>query len=43
LVNAAICLVIGHRGAMAYAPENTLASFREARRRGATWSRSTSS
>jgi glycerophosphoryl diester phosphodiesterase len=29
--------VIGHRGAMAYAPENTLTSFREARRRGATW------
>ena len=29
--------VIGHRGAMAYAPENTLASFREARRRGAPW------
>jgi glycerophosphoryl diester phosphodiesterase len=29
--------VIGHRGAAAYAPENTLASFREARRRGATW------
>ena len=29
--------VIGHRGAMAYAPENTLASFREARRRGAGW------
>ena len=29
--------VIGHRGASAYAPENTLASFREARRRGATW------
>ena len=29
--------VIGHRGAMAYAPENTLESFREARRRGATW------
>ena len=29
--------VIGHRGAMAYAPENTMASFREARRRGATW------
>lgn len=29
--------VIGHRGAPAYAPENTLASFREARRRGATW------
>jgi glycerophosphoryl diester phosphodiesterase len=29
--------VIGHRGAMAYAPENTLESFREASRRGATW------
>ena len=29
--------VIGHRGAPAYAPENTLASFREARRRGAAW------
>lgn len=29
--------VIGHRGAAAYAPENTLASFREARHRGATW------
>jgi len=29
--------VIGHRGAMAYAPENTLASFREAKRRGARW------
>ena len=29
--------VIGHRGAMAYALENTLESFREARRRGATW------
>jgi glycerophosphoryl diester phosphodiesterase len=29
--------VIGHRGAMAYAPENTLESFREARQRGATW------
>jgi len=29
--------VIGHRGAAAYAPENTLASFREAARRGATW------
>jgi len=29
--------VIGLRGAMAYAPENTLASFREARRRGAAW------
>lgn len=29
------CLVIGHRGAMGYAPENTLASFEEAIRRGA--------
>ncbi|MBY0321169.1 MAG: hypothetical protein K2X72_20780 [Reyranella sp.] len=29
--------VIGHRGAAAYSPENTLESFREARRRGATW------
>ena len=29
--------VIGHRGAAAYTPENTLASFREARRRGAAW------
>lgn len=29
--------VIGHRGAAAYAPENTLDSFREARRRGAKW------
>jgi glycerophosphoryl diester phosphodiesterase len=29
--------VIGHRGAAAYAPENTLASFREAHRRGARW------
>ena len=29
--------VVGHRGAMAYAPENTLESFREAHRRGATW------
>ena len=29
--------VIGHRGAMAYALENTLESFREARWRGATW------
>lgn len=29
--------VIGHRGAAAYVPENTLDSFREARRRGATW------
>lgn len=29
--------VIGHRGAAAYAPENTIESYREARRRGATW------
>jgi glycerophosphoryl diester phosphodiesterase len=29
--------VIGHRGAMAYAPENTIASFREAKKRGAAW------
>lgn len=29
--------VIGHRGAMAYAPENTLVSFHEAKKRGATW------
>jgi glycerophosphoryl diester phosphodiesterase len=29
--------VIGHRGAAAYAPENTLESFREAKRRGAAW------
>jgi glycerophosphoryl diester phosphodiesterase len=29
--------VIGHRGAASYAPENTLQSFREARRRGAQW------
>jgi glycerophosphoryl diester phosphodiesterase len=29
--------VIGHRGAAAYAPENTLVSFREARKRGASW------
>lgn len=29
--------VIGHRGAAAYAPENTLESFREARKRGARW------
>ena len=29
--------IIGHRGAMAYALENTLDSFREARRRGAAW------
>jgi glycerophosphoryl diester phosphodiesterase len=29
--------VIGHRGAMAYAPENTLEGFREAKKRGATW------
>ena len=31
----ASCLVIGHRGAMGYAPENTLISFEEAIRRGA--------
>ena len=29
--------VIGHRGAASYAPENTLESFREARKRGAQW------
>ena len=29
--------VIGHRGAPSYAPENTLESFREARKRGAQW------
>ncbi len=29
--------VIGHRGAAAYAPENTLESLREAKRRGASW------
>ena len=29
--------MIGHRGAATYAPENTLASLREARRRGAAW------
>lgn len=29
--------VIGHRGAMAYAPENSEASFREAKARGCTW------
>jgi glycerophosphoryl diester phosphodiesterase len=29
--------VIGHRGAAAYVAENTLDSFREAKRRGATW------
>ncbi len=29
------CLVIGHRGAMGYAPENTLISFEEGIRRGA--------
>lgn len=29
--------VIGHRGAMAYAPENTAAGFREAARRGVAW------
>jgi glycerophosphoryl diester phosphodiesterase len=30
-------LIIGHRGAMGYAPENTIASFEEAIRRGADW------
>jgi len=29
--------VIAHRGASAYAPENTLAAFHEAARRGASW------
>jgi glycerophosphoryl diester phosphodiesterase len=29
--------VIGHRGAALYAPENTLAGFREAKARGAQW------
>ncbi|HJQ57643.1 MAG TPA: glycerophosphodiester phosphodiesterase [Vineibacter sp.] len=29
--------VIGHRGAATYAPENTLESLREAKRRGAPW------
>jgi glycerophosphoryl diester phosphodiesterase len=29
--------VVGHRGAAAYALENTLESFREAKRRGAAW------
>ena len=29
--------VIGHRGAMAYAPENTEASFRAAKARGCAW------
>jgi glycerophosphoryl diester phosphodiesterase len=31
------CWVIGHRGAMGYAPENTMASFEDAIRRGADW------
>jgi glycerophosphoryl diester phosphodiesterase len=31
----ASCLVIGHRGAMGYTPENTLVSFEEGVRRGA--------
>jgi glycerophosphoryl diester phosphodiesterase len=30
-------LIIGHRGAMGYAPENTIVSFEEAIRRGADW------
>ena len=30
-------MIIGHRGAMGYAPENTMASFEEAVRRGADW------
>ena len=30
-------LVMGHRGAASYAPENTLASFIEAKKRGAPW------
>ncbi|HEY3149179.1 MAG TPA: glycerophosphodiester phosphodiesterase family protein, partial [Dongiaceae bacterium] len=29
--------IIGHRGAAAAAPENTLESLREAKRQGATW------
>lgn len=29
--------VVGHRGAASYAPENTLASFAEAKKRGARW------
>ena len=29
--------VVGHRGAPSYVPENTLESFREARKRGAQW------
>lgn len=33
----AIPRIIGHRGARASAPENTLAGIREARREGATW------
>jgi len=32
-----IPLIIGHRGAMGHAPENTLASFRKAHELGATW------
>src|SRR4051812_49435492 len=31
------CLIVGHRGAMGYSPENTLGSFEEAVRRGADW------
>jgi len=30
-------LIVGHRGAAGVAPENTLASFREAIRAGADW------
>jgi glycerophosphoryl diester phosphodiesterase len=35
LINADRILIIGHRGASAYAPENTLASFRLAAKQGA--------
>jgi len=33
----ALPAVVGHRGAAAYAPENTLEGIREAKRRGARW------